>query len=121
MAGSTRLWRIAFFAALIIGAGTIALLAYSVLDQGVTITHMSDGYSRTEKDLQTLGDAFPRDRYNKKDIVVVLRKLDPNGFIVETKCAVQLNGLRFEFDNKARLVNVNTKAEYSPDYECPGA
>ena len=79
---------------------------------------MSDGYSRTEKDLKTLGDAFPRDRYNKKDILVVLRKLEPQGFIVETKCMIQLNGLRFEFDNKGRLIGVNTKAESSPEYEC---
>ena len=120
MAGFTRPWRIAFFAAFVIGVGIIAFLGYSVLDQAVTITHMSDGYSRTEKDLKTLGDAFPRDRYTQKDILVVLRKLDPKGFIVETKCTVQLNGLRFEFDNKGRLVNVNTKAESSPDYECPG-
>jgi len=119
MAGSTRPWQIAFFAALVIGVAIIALLVYSVMDQAVTITHMSDGYSRTENDLKTLGDAFPRDRYSKKDVLVVLRKLDPKGFIVETKCTVQLNGLRFEFDNKGRLVNVNTKAESSPDYECP--
>jgi len=117
--GSTKLWQLAFFAALAIGVGTIALLAYSILDQGVTLTHMSEGYSRSEKDLKMLGDAFPRDRYTKKDIVVVLRKLEPKGLIVQTKCAVQLNGLRFEFDRSGRLVNVNTKAESSAEYACP--
>lgn len=120
MSVSVQTWRVAFFATLVVGVGSIAFLAYMVLDQGVTVTHMSEGYSRTEKDLKTLGDAFPRDRYNKKDILVVLRKLDPDGFIVETKCAVQLNGLRFEFDNRGRLVKVNTKGEFSPEHECPG-
>jgi hypothetical protein len=119
MAGLTQPWRVAFFAALAIGVVIIALLAYGILDQAVTITHMSDGYSRTEKDLKTLGSVFPRDRYNKKDILVLLRKLDPKGFIVETRCTVQVDGLRFEFDGKGRLVNVNTQAETSPDYECP--
>lgn len=119
--GSARPWRIAFFVVLIGAVVIIAFLAYSVLDQAITITHMSDGYSRTEKDLKTLSDVFPRDRYTKKDILAVLRKVDAKGFIVETKCTVQLNGLRFEFDNKGRLINVNTKAEeFSPDYECPG-
>lgn len=120
MAGSPQKWRIAFFVTLIIAVAVIAVLAYSVVDQAISITYMSDGYSRTEKDLKTLGDAFPRDKYTKKDIVVVLRKLEPQGFIVETKCAVQLNGLRFEFDPKGRLIDVNTKAESSPEYECRG-
>jgi hypothetical protein len=116
---SNSSWRLAFFAALTIGVVIIALLAYGILDQAVTITHRSDGHSRTEKDLKTLASIFPRDRYSKKDILALLRKRDPKGFIVEKPCTVQLNGLRFEFDNKARLVNVNTQAETSPDYECP--
>jgi hypothetical protein len=120
MTDSTKAWRLAFFASVAIGVGIIGFLAYSVLDQGGAITHMSDGYSRTEKDLKILGSAFPRDRYDKKDILVILRKLDPKGFIVETKCTVQLNGLRFEFDTAGRLINVNTNAESSPDYACPG-
>src|SRR6266496_2513438 len=77
MAGFSPKWRIAFFVTLIIAVAVIGLLAYSVVDQAVTITHMSDGYSRTEKDLKTLGDAFPRDRYNKKDILVVLNFMNP--------------------------------------------
>jgi hypothetical protein len=118
MTGSSHKWRTAFFVTVIIAVLLVAFLGYSVIDQAVTITYMSDGYSRTEKDLKTLGDAFPRDRYSKKDIVVLLRKIDPQGFIVETNCTVQLNGLRFEFDGKGRLVGVNTKAESSADYEC---
>jgi len=85
---SAKVWRIAFFVTLTIGVVAIALLSYSVVDQAVTITYMSDGYSRTEKDLKILGDAFPRDSYKKKDILVVLRKVNPKGFIVETKCMV---------------------------------
>jgi hypothetical protein len=119
MTGSVKSWRQAFAAAVAIAVGIIAFLAYSVVDQGVTITHLSEGYSRSENDLKVLADAFPRDRYNKKDVVAVLRKSDPKGFIVETKCAVQLNGLRFEFDSAGRLVNVNTEAGSSSDYPCP--
>jgi hypothetical protein len=113
-------WRIAFFATLAVALPAIGVLVYSVLDQAVTITYMSEGYERTEKDLTMLAQAFPRNRYNKKDIVVVLRRIDPQGFVVEDKCTVQLNGLRFEFDAAGDLVGINTKAESSPEYECPG-
>lgn len=113
-------WRIAFFVTLAVALPAIGLLVYSVIDQAVTITYMSDGYERTEKDLKMLAQVFPRDRYKKKDIVVVLRRIDPLGFIVETKCAVQLNGLRFEFNAIGELVGINTKAESSPEYECRG-
>jgi hypothetical protein len=118
MTGPSPKWRTAFFATALVAVLAVAFLGYSVVDQAVTLDYMSDGYSRTEKDLKTLGDAFPRDRYSKKDIVAVLRKIDPQGFIVETNCTVQLNGLRFQFDSKGRLVGVNTKAESSADYEC---
>ena len=118
MTGPSPKWRTAFFATALLAVLAVAFLGYSVIDQAVTLTYVSEGHWRTEKDLKTLGDAFPRDRYDRKDIVVVLRKIDPQGFIVETRCTVQLNGLRFEFDSKGRLVRINTRAESSADYEC---
>jgi hypothetical protein len=113
-----RKWRIVIFVALAVALAAIPVLLHGMLDQAVTITHMSDGYFRTEKDFKTLAQAFPRDRYRKKDIVVILRRIDPQGFIVETRCSVQLNGLRFEFNARDELVGINTKAESAPDYEC---
>jgi hypothetical protein len=70
------------------------------------------------KDLEILAGVFPRDRYDKKDIVAVLRANNPHGFIVETKCAVQLDGIRFEFDQVGKLSNINTRAEYTEDKSC---
>ena len=105
MAGSMNKWRIAFFTTLVLSLLGIGVLIYRIIDQAVTLTYVTDGYRRTEKDLQVLAETFPRDIYRKKDIVVVLRKIDPKAFIVETKCAVR--------------VGINTKAESSPEYECP--
>ena len=116
----TGKWRIAFFAMLAVAMTAVAVLLYVLLDQAVTMTYMSDGYRRTEHDFKVLAQAFPRDRYHKKDVVVMLRRIEPKGFIVETKCAVQLNGLRFEFNARDELVGISTKAESSPDHECRG-
>ena len=111
-------WRIAFFATLFVALVATGCLLYSVIDQAITLTYMSDGYERTKADLRNLANAYPRDQYNKKDIVAVLRRNDANAFIVETACAVQLNGLRFEFDKNGKLININTRAEQAPEYEC---
>jgi hypothetical protein len=118
--GPMNKWRSAFFVTLVLSLLGIGGLAYRVIDQATTLTYVTDGYGRTEKDLQVLADTFPRDTYTRKDIVVVLRKIDPKAFIVETKCAVQLNGLRFEFNATGQLMGINPKAESSPEYECPG-
>lgn len=113
-------WRIAFFVTLAASMAVMALLVHSVMDQAVTIAYMSDGNERMDRDLKTLAQAFPRDRYRKKDIVVVLRRIHPQGLIVETECAVQLNGLRFEFNAIGDIVGIQTQAEFSPEHECRG-
>jgi cobalamin biosynthesis protein CobD/CbiB len=73
MAGSSHKWRTAFFVTVIIAVLLVAFLGYSVIDQAVTVTYMSDGYSRTEKDLDTArrtllsycGRLIPRDLSSK--------------------------------------------------------
>ena len=86
--------------------------------EAVTITYMSDEYDRTKKDLEALAAAFPRDRYNKKDVLVVLRRNNPQAVIVVTPCAIQQDGVRFEFNQQGMLVSINTRADYSPETEC---
>ena len=119
MADSMNKWRIAFFTTLVLSVVGIGFLPFRLIDQAVTLSYVTDDYGRTAKDLQVLAETFPRETYRKKDIVAVLRKVDPKAFIVETKCAVRLNGLRFEFNATGQLVGINTKAESSPEYECP--
>ena len=117
MKNNSTKWKWAFFISITVCLAVIVFMAYGLLDQGITITYMSDGYERTEKDLDHLAGIFPKN-YDKKDILYLLRKNNPDAFIVEDKCTVQLNGLRFEFDQNGKLKNINTRAEYSSEYEC---
>jgi hypothetical protein len=43
-----------FFVAVSLGVPGIELLGYAILDRSVTITHMWQGYAKTEKDLERL-------------------------------------------------------------------
>ena len=110
-------WKWAFFISIAVSAIVFVIMAYGLLDQSITITYMSEGYEKTERDLKRLATIFPND-YDKKDILFLLRKKNPDAFIVENDCTVQLNGLRFEFDGNGRLKNINTRAEYSSEYVC---
>jgi hypothetical protein len=47
-------WKIAFWACFVLLIATALFELYSILDQGVTITHMRGGYSDKEADLETL-------------------------------------------------------------------
>ncbi|MET0123393.1 MAG: hypothetical protein ABW124_20335 [Candidatus Thiodiazotropha sp. 6PLUC9] len=111
-------WKWAFLTSVALSFVAIVFLLYAVIDQGVTITYMSQGYSDSEKDLQRLAAVFPKEAYSKKDLVYLLRRENPDAIIVDSKCAVQLRGLRFEFSENGKLININTKAESSPEYEC---
>lgn len=118
MVKATNKWKWAFFVSTATLLTICAFLLYVVIDQSVTITYMSQGYDDTEKDLERLAATFPKDTYTKKDVVYVLRQENPDAFIVEGECTVQLRGLRFEFSLEGKLININTKAEYSNEYEC---
>ncbi|MDH5631751.1 MAG: hypothetical protein OEZ10_02025 [Gammaproteobacteria bacterium] len=89
-----------------------------VLDQGISITYMSQGYEDTEADLERLAKLYPKSAHSKKDILYLLRKQNPDGFIVETQCTIQIHGLRFEFNNKGKLLNITVQAESKPEYDC---
>ena len=41
-------WKYAFFLTLVLWIGTTATLLFSLLDQGITITHMRSGYADCE-------------------------------------------------------------------------
>lgn len=47
-------WRLAFWICLIILLLLSGFSIYSIIDQGVTLTYMRDGYENTENDLNSL-------------------------------------------------------------------
>lgn len=73
MEKTTNKWKWAFFLSTALSITVVLFLLCSVIDQGVTITYMSQGYSDTENDLEKLAAVFPKDAYSKKDIVYLLK------------------------------------------------
>lgn len=63
-----------FFVAVTLGLPAIVLLADAILDQGVTITHMSQGYADTEEDLENLAQIFPKGSYKAAIRLVAPRR-----------------------------------------------
>ena len=111
-------WRVAFFVTLALALTAIGFLTYLLLDQSVSYGYLSVEHEDTVKDLESLAAAFPHDRYNRKDVLAVLRRNNPKAFIVETPCAVQMNGLLFEFDKQGGLVRIATRTQHSPGHRC---
>lgn len=74
-------WRLAFWICFIVLI-TIALLGfYQVVDQGVTITYMREGYSDTENDLETLIEVVNTTDLSKNEIKVKLKNHRLNEFM----------------------------------------
>lgn len=61
-------WRLGFWICLIILLFVSGFAFYSIIDQGVTITYMRDGYENTENDLNSLIDIINTKDYSKKSI-----------------------------------------------------
>ena len=111
-------WKVAFFTLLVLALPTIAFLGYLFIDMAYSITYMRDGYTRTENKLERLSEVFPKQTYNKKDILHVLRQHNKEGFIVETACSVGIDGLLFEFNKANELIRIHTRADEEPELLC---
>jgi len=61
-------WKLAFWISLIALIATNLFWFYQVIDQGVTITYMEEGYSDTENDLETLIGLINSTHLTKKEI-----------------------------------------------------
>jgi len=66
-------WKIAFWVCLLLLIITGATGLYSIIDQGVTITYMRDGYSDTEADLGTIIQIIGHTDQTKEGIEKVLK------------------------------------------------
>ncbi len=61
-------WKVAFWICFILLLTVSAFGVYSIIDQGVTITYMKDGYTSTENDLNTLIQIVNSKDLSKKEI-----------------------------------------------------
>jgi len=61
-------WKIAFWICFILLLFTSGFGLYSILDQGVTITYMKQGYENTENDLNSIIDIVNFTDFSKESI-----------------------------------------------------
>jgi predicted PurR-regulated permease PerM len=68
-------WKIAFWCCLIILVVVTFFSAYSIIDQGVTLTYQKEGYTDTENDLDQLIEIINKTDLNKKQLEADLNEI----------------------------------------------
>ena len=66
-------WRLAFWISILTLLVVTAIGLYSIIDQGVTITYMKDGYTNTENDLNSLVELINETNLTKSEIETKLK------------------------------------------------
>ncbi|RUT73365.1 hypothetical protein DLK05_13930 [Ancylomarina longa] len=61
-------WKLAFWICFVFLILTVGFGYYSILDQGVTITYMKQGYENTENDLNSIIDIVNNSDFSKNSI-----------------------------------------------------
>lgn len=111
-------WKRAFFGLLALLFGVTGFLLYAVIDQGISYSYLKTSFDDSNRSLELLAALYPLDRYNKKDVVHVIRQQKPDALIVERPCFVAVDGLRFDFNAAGDLKAVSVNAMYEGDPEC---
>lgn len=109
-------WKVAFFVALVGWVGTVGAvgaLAYAMIDQGVTQTHMGEGYADCEAHRDML-DALAKGRLTKSLLQSAAPKveLQRNG----EKQVVKASDVTFQYDAQGRYVGSQYGASTTPGY-----
>ncbi len=98
-------WRLAFWICFVVLISTGLFGFYQVVDQGVTITYMREGYSDTENDLETLIELVNTTDLTKNEIKVKLKNHRLNEFMDFEKDTVGLERIILIFNNN-RLIRI---------------
>ena len=67
-------WKLAFWICFVSLLFSVGFGFYNILDQGVTITYMKQGYENTENDLNTIIDIVNYDDFSKDSIKQLLKE-----------------------------------------------
>ena len=92
-------WKIAFWFCLLLFIITGVIGLYSIIDQGVTITYMRDGYSDTEADLETLIEIIEKTDQTKNGIKNILKKHRLYEFMDFDNDTISLERVNLIFEN----------------------
>ncbi len=92
-------WKLAFWICFILLITTGVFGFYQILDQGVTITYMKDGYTNTENDLETIIEIINNTDLSKNEIKVKLGKHRFNEFMDFKTDTIGLERVLLIFEN----------------------
>ena len=97
-------WRTAFWILLTFFISTTLFLLYSILDQGVTITYMREGYEDTEHDLEQVSQIL-KGKLTFEDFKEITDRYPDLG----DSTSIELNRIKINFgtDRKVRSVTTN--------------
>jgi len=99
-------WKIAFWICFLTLIATLAFGLYSILDQGVTITHQKDSYIKTESDLNVLVAIANKSHLTKDELLVLLTQTGASDDFLIKNDTLYLNRLEFVLDD-SKLTKVN--------------
>ena len=94
-------WRVSFIISFIMLIATNAFWLYTVIDAGVTYTYQQETLDEKSKSVEMLGELIVRGskKYTKKDILHILRQTNKDSFIVEEENLINVEGIKFIFEN----------------------
>ncbi len=94
-------WKIAFWVCLFLMTIITGFLFYSIIDQGVTITYMKEGYTATENDLDNIARIINETDLSKEKIKEILSNHHLYEFMDFKKDTISLDRMTIIFkDNK---------------------
>ena len=96
-------WRTAFWTLLTVFVLTTLFLLYSILDQGVTLTYMREGYKDTESDLQQISQII-RGKLTFEDFKEITDRYPDLG----DSTSIELNRIKINFGTDKKVSSVTT-------------
>jgi len=94
-------WKLSFFIVLPLLIITNIFWLYLVIDVGITRTYQQVSLEEKSKALAILSSLVIKSgqQYKKKDILHMLRRLNKDAFIVEEENLIEVDGVKFIFEN----------------------
>ena len=96
-------WKIAFWTCFTVLLLTLLTASYMIIDQGVTINYMSEGYSDTKKDLDRIVKIVNETGLTKNEVKNILSK-DESVYFVGNTIRLQTVSLVFRNDKLHKVV-----------------
>ena len=96
-------WRTAFWTLLTVFVLTTLFLLYSILDQGVTLTYMREGYKDTENDLQQISQVI-KGKLTFEDFKEITDRYPDLG----DSSSIDLNRVKINFGTDKKVSSVTT-------------